>query len=132
MLSLRIQRLMDKSAIALSTACAIHCLLLPLILVALPALGSTFVGNESFHRFLIWFVFPISVLALVQGCRRHKNRIVLASGVLGLALLVATAFFGHEVLSEDGERFATVLGATVLAFGHFHNYRLCRKNKCCQ
>ncbi|WP_026733840.1 MerC domain-containing protein [Fischerella sp. PCC 9605] len=126
----RMQRLMDKTAIALSTACAIHCLFLPVVIVMLPALASTSLGGESFHRFLLWFVFPISVLALTQGCRRHKDRVVLTSGVLGLALLLVTAIAGHHVLSEEGERIATVLGATALAFGHVRNYRLCRKSKC--
>ncbi|WP_276751338.1 MerC domain-containing protein [Chlorogloeopsis fritschii] len=126
----RMQMLMDRTAIALSTACAIHCLFLPVIIVMLPALATTSVGNESFHRFLLWFVFPISALALTQGCRRHKDRIVLAFGILGLGLLMATAIVGHEVVGEEGERLATVSGAMLLAFGHIRNYRLCRKNKC--
>ncbi|MCX7594308.1 MAG: MerC domain-containing protein [Fischerella sp.] len=126
----RMQRLMDKTAIALSTVCAIHCLFLPVIIVMLPALATTSLGSESFHRFLLWFVFPISVLALMQGCHRHKDRVVVIFGVLGLALLLVTAIAGHHVLSEEGERVATVLGVTALAFGHVRNYRLCRKHKC--
>ncbi|WP_258001511.1 MerC domain-containing protein [Fischerella thermalis] len=128
--SRRMQMIMDKAAIALSTTCAIHCLFLPILLVALPALATTSVGSESFHRLLLWFAFPVSVLALTQGCRRHKDRIVIGAGVLGLALLTTTAIAGHNLLSEDGERVATALGATVLAFGHIRNYRLCNKNKC--
>ncbi len=126
----RMQTLMDKTAIAFSTACAIHCLFLPVFVIMLPALTTTSIGDESFHRLLLWFVFPISVLALTQGCRRHKNRTVLSFGVLGLLLLGIPAIVGHEVLGEVGERFVTVLGATVLAFGHVRNYKLCRKNKC--
>lgn len=126
----KMQMLMDRSAIALSTACAIHCLFLPVFVVMLPALSSTALGSESFHRFLLWFVFPISALALRQGCRRHKDKIVLMFGIIGLMLLVATAFVSEGILSENGERFLTVLGATSLAVGHIRNYRLCRKNKC--
>jgi peptidoglycan/LPS O-acetylase OafA/YrhL len=126
----KMQMLMDRSAIALSTACAIHCLFLPIFVVMLPALSSTALGSESFHRFLLWFVFPISALALRQGCRRHKDRIVLMFGILGLAILIGTAFVEEGVLNENGERFLTVLGATALAIGHIRNYRLCRKNQC--
>ncbi|RCJ15947.1 hypothetical protein A6S26_06545 [Nostoc sp. ATCC 43529] len=121
---------MDKTAIALSTACAIHCLFLPLVVVMLPVFAWTYVGSEDFHRLLLWFVFPISALALIQGCRRHKDRIVLSFGIFGLALMSATVIFGYEILSEEGERVATVLGATSLAFGHFRNYKLCLRNKC--
>jgi cytochrome c biogenesis factor len=126
----RMQMLMDRTAIALSIACAIHCLLLPVIVVMLPAIATTSVGSESFHRLLLWFVFPTSVLAVGQGCRRHKDRTVITFVFLGLGLLLGTAIFGHEFLNEEGERLATVLGATLLAFGHVCNYRLCRKNKC--
>ncbi len=128
--SARMQVLMDKTAIALSAACAIHCLVLPVIIVMLPALSTTFVGSESFHRLMVWFVFPISALALTQGCRRHKDRIVLSFGGLGLALLIATAIIGHSIFSEEFERLTTVSGAMFLAFGHLRNYQLCRKHKC--
>lgn len=121
---------MDKAAIALSTTCAIHCMFLPVLLVMLPALATTSLGSENFHRLILWFAFPVSVLALTQGCRRHKDRIVLTSGILGLVLLITTAVFGHTLLTEDGERITTVLGATALAFGHIRNYRLCDKNQC--
>ncbi|MBW4675876.1 MAG: MerC domain-containing protein [Desmonostoc geniculatum HA4340-LM1] len=117
------QMLMDKTAIALSTACAIHCLSLPLVVVMLPALATTS-GSESFHCLLLWFVFPISMLALIQGCRCHQDRIVLSFGILGLALMIATVIFGHDVLGEEYERLATVLGATSLAFGHIRNYKV--------
>ncbi|WP_460205682.1 MerC domain-containing protein [Scytonema sp. NUACC21] len=130
MLSRRMQMLMDRTAIGLSTACAIHCLFLPVVVLMLPALATTALGNESFHRIILWFVFPISGLALAQGCRCHKDRIVVAFGVLGLGVLMATTIIGHEALGEEGERFATVFGATTLAIGHFRNYRLYRKNKC--
>lgn len=130
MLNGRMQILMDKTAIALSTVCAIHCLLLPVFIIMLPALTTTFIGDEDFHRLLLWFVFPISALALTQGCRRHKNRTVLSFGILGLLLLSISVIVGHEVLGEAGDRLATVLGAIILAFGHICNYRLCRKNKC--
>ncbi len=126
----RMQMFMDKTAITLSTACAIHCLFLPVFVVMLPALGTSFFANESFHHFLLWFVVPTSVLALTQGCRRHNDRIVLTFIVLGLALLITPTILAHDVLSEDGERLTTVLGAMALAFGHIRNYRLCRKKKC--
>lgn len=43
------QEYTDNFAIGLSMLCAIHCLLLPLILVALPSLGALQLQNEAFH-----------------------------------------------------------------------------------
>ena len=129
MRSLKMQTLMDRSAIILSIACAIHCFFLPVIVVMLPALANTFLGNESFHRLLLWFVVPTSALALTQGCRRQKDQIVLTSILSGLALLTGTVIVGHSVVGEQGERIGTVLGAMILAFGHIRNYKLCCQNK---
>lgn len=128
--SVRVQRTMDKVAIALSTACAIHCLTLPILLVVLPILSTTFLGDESFHRLMLWLVFPTSIVALTQGCRRHKDRLVLVFGVLGLAILFVTATAGEEFLNEDGERIATLLGAIFMVSAHFRNYTCCRRNNC--
>jgi uncharacterized membrane protein YkvI len=128
--SIRTQRLMDKTAIALSTACAIHCLSLPILIIMLPILSTTFLGDESFHRLLLWFVFPTSVFAITQGCRRHKNWLVLLFASLGLTILLGTATLGEQVFNENSERIATVLGAMFLVFGHYRNYSCCRRNKC--
>ncbi|MGL5079335.1 MAG: MerC domain-containing protein [Waterburya sp.] len=128
--SIRVQRLMDKTAIALSTACAIHCLLLPILIIILPILSTTFLGDESFHHLMLWLVLPTSVFAISQGCRRHKDRLVLVFGSLGLMILFGTAMFGEQVLNEDSERIATVLGAMSLVFGHYRNYSRCLRSKC--
>jgi MerC mercury resistance protein len=128
--SIRVQRLMDKTAIALSTACAIHCLSLPVLIIILPILSTSFLGDESFHRLLLWFVFPTSVFAITQGCRRHKDLLVFVFGSLGLMILFGTATLGEQILNEDGERIATVLAAMSLVFGHYRNYTCCRRNNC--
>ena len=58
----------DKLAISASTVCAIHCLGLPVALVAFPAIGGTFLGDEAFHFWLIWAVVPMSLFSLSLGC----------------------------------------------------------------
>ena len=73
-----------------------HCLCLPLILSILPALGATFFGQEAFHVVLLWLVIPLSVVAHTMGCRKHKNWVVGVLGLVGLALLIVAAVFGHD------------------------------------
>jgi hypothetical protein len=116
----------DKVAIGLSTACAVHCLLLPIILILLPALGTSVFGDEIFHQWLLIAVIPTSLIALTMGCRQHKNLSVMIFGLLGLTILIPTAFFGHELLGEAGEKIASVLGAAFIALGHIQNSSLCK------
>jgi hypothetical protein len=116
----------DKVAIGLSTVCTVHCLLLPVILIMLPALSSSVFGDESFHQWLLIAVIPSSLIALTMGCRQHKNLSVMIFGLLGLAILIPTAFFGHDLLGEAGEKIASVLGAAFIALGHIRNSSLCK------
>lgn len=116
----------DKVAIGLSTVCTVHCLLLPIILVMLPALSTNIIGDEIFHQWLLIAVIPTSLIALTMGCRQHKNLSVMIFGLLGLAILIPTAFFGHELLGEAGEKIASVLGAAFIALGHIRNSSLCQ------
>lgn len=124
--------LADRTAIALSALCVVHCLVLPVVLVMLPALATLGLDNEAFHVWMTVVVLPVSALALVMGCRRHGRRWVLAVGSLGLAILILAVFAGHDVLGEVGERLMTVLGASLIAVSHYRNFRLCQRVEQCR
>ncbi len=83
--------LLDRLAISMAVVCGIHCLVTPILLVALPIIGTTFWVDENFHLWMLFLVIPTTCLALFSGCRRHKDRWVMGAGALGLSLLL-TAF----------------------------------------
>ena len=126
----QIQKFMDRVAISVSTLCILHCLVTPLLLVAVPVISSTFVADELFHKTLVAFVLPASLVALFLGCRRHRDHTVLILGSLGLVCLVLVAAVGHELLGELGEKVGTVIGGAILVAGHIRNYYLCRHDIC--
>ncbi len=126
----RYRSLLDKFAVSTSAICAIHCLTLPVLLAVFPALGATIFGQESFHVLLLWLVIPLSLVALAMGCRRHGSWLVALLGLSGLSVLVFAATLGYDLLGEDGERIATLLGATAIAAGHVRNFTLCRRADC--
>lgn len=126
----KVQTLLDRAAISASMLCMVHCLATPVLLIALPVLSSTFMADEEFHRFILMFLLPVSVVALFIGCRRHKDRGVLLLGGLGLVSLILAAWLGHDLLGESGEKVATVISGVILALGHLRNYRLCRHDRC--
>ena len=126
----KIQKKLDHVAISVSALCILHCLLTPLLLIAIPVMSSTILAEELFHKLLVALVLPVSVFALFIGCRRHRDRKVLIFGSIGLFFLVMVALFGHELLGETGEKIGTVISGAILAFGHFRNYSLCRNDGC--
>jgi len=121
------QAIFDKGAIALSLVCAVHCLALPVLAVMTPAIMGYFITDEAFHRWLAFVVIPISLFALTMGCRRHRSLMVVILGASGMAVLLFTALFGHDVLGEAGEKLATLIGAGLIAAAHYQNYRLCQQ-----
>ena len=119
----------DNLAISLSVLCALHCLLLPVAIIFLPAISATFVGSEDFHKTMLYFVIPSSVIALSLGCKMHGKYHVYLYGFLGILTLIIAAFFAHDYFGENGETFLTLLGAGIISYGHFRNQKLCAE--CC-
>lgn len=120
----------DKAAIIFSTACTVHCLLIPILVVAFPVIASTFFGDEGFHIILLWLILPTSLIALALGCRAHKDVRVIALGVTGLCFVIAAALAGHSYFGEFGERVVTMAGSGFLILGHVRNQRLCSHDHC--
>ena len=119
-----IQTTMDKTAIGFSIACILHCILTPIALILFPAmLASSPLAGEGFHKLMLLAVIPTSVIALGIGCRKHGNLNVIYLCTLGLTILLAAGLFG-EILGENGEVVGTIIGAIVLAVGHFRNHNL--------
>ena len=121
---------LDKSSVGLSTVCAVHCLLMPVAVVMLPSLAALPFADERFHVLLVFFVLPLSTVALTMGCRKHRSWRVMAVGVVGLVLLLGAALAGHDLLGELTEKSATVIGAGLVALSHVMNFRKCRALDC--
>lgn len=128
-----LQRYSDRLAIGLSLACTIHCLATPFLLAILPSLAVLQLESESFHLWMLVAVIPISLFALLFGCKRHKRYRVLAFGSMGVALMV-TALFGDMLFAHAHERAEwfekalTLIGAGFVAYGHVQNFSLCRQH----
>ena len=121
----------DKFAVMLSGICILHCLLAPVLLTLLPILSvSAFVEDLVFHKLMLWLVLPTSAIALVLGCRKHRDFSILLTGAAGMLMLILIAFWAHSLLSANGEKIATTAAGILLAFSHYLNYRACNSISC--
>lgn len=124
------QKLGDKTAIGLSLLCLVHCLALPVIFMLLPTFaGITFFTDESFHRWMLYAVIPVSSAALLIGYSHHKKLQTLLIGLLGIIILVVAVSLGHDILGRMGEVVLTVAGSLAMTLGHIVNYRLSSRHK---
>ncbi len=126
----RVRATADWFGIVASAACAIHCIVLPALLVTGTVLPASLLGDESFHAAMLWVILPAAILAFGIGCRRHKDLWVLALGAIGLTGMVLAVAIVHDIAGEFGERIVTLVSAAVLITAHYRNFQLCRSSGC--
>ena len=123
------QKIIDNLGITISSACAIHCVLLPAILIIAPY---SFFASHEFHETLIYFIIPFAAIAFFMGCRKHGDIKVLLMGSAGIILLISSLLI-HQVFHSEqhSEEFLTVLitvaGSMMLIISHLRNRRLCQQ-----
>ena len=142
---------LDSLAISMSVICAVHCLLTPVLLALLPIISTTFWVHENFHLWMIFLVVPTTSIAVIMGCRKHKDKMVALLSITGLTFILFIAIYQYSFHAGNpvadcgicpscsqlgfGNFFnlTTILnslGGLFLASAHFRNYKLCRKEKC--
>ncbi len=123
------QKIIDNLGITISSACAIHCVLLPAILIIAPY---SFFASHEFHETLVYFIIPFAAIAFFMGCRKHGDIKVLLMGSAGIILLISSLLI-HEVFHSEqhSEEFLTVLitiaGSMMLIISHLRNRKLCQQ-----
>ncbi len=120
-------RILDRTAVALSGLCLLHCLALPVVIVLLPFANE--LGDGHWHAQMLIVVVPVSVVAFALGFRHHRSGQVMAVGALGLLLLVIGGTVVHTHYGIAADRAFTMAGSLILAIAHFHNNRLTRHQR---
>ena len=121
----KIQSLLDKFAMSFSLICALHCLLTPILLLLLPAFASSLLASEAFHIGMLVVIVPTSLMALYVSCSASTNKHIIAWVVSGLLCLVV-AILLEERFGDAFETNVTLLGALLVAIGHYKNFKQCR------
>jgi hypothetical protein len=121
---------LDRIGVFLSATCLLHCLALPVLLTIAPITQTGLMDEQTFHLVLVWFILPVSLIALGIGCRQHKDLIIVLLGGTGLSLLLFAGLLGHTYLSPPTERVLTVVAGLILAAAHLRNFKICRATNC--
>ena len=124
--------LVDRMAVSLSLLCLMHCLVMPLLLIALPSLAISVFASENVHLWLVYAVIPSSLFALGMGCRQHRRGLFLLIGLAGLSLLTLGILVEHIGWDHAFEQLFTAAGAILIALAHVLNFRACRKSANCE
>lgn len=120
----------DGLGMTASSMCIAHCVLMPLAIALLPAVGLSFLAGEEIHRFLVLGMIGIAALSFGLGYPMHHRKPVLGLMATGLGLLLLAVFSdGH--LSEIWETGFTIVGGMVMVSAHWLNRSFCRSCVVC-
>ncbi|MCH8493741.1 MAG: MerC domain-containing protein [Idiomarina sp.] len=112
---------LDKAGIIVAVLCALHCLLVPVVLPTLALMGLSFLGYELFERIILGLSLFIGGIAVVMGMRHHQSWFPLLFLVLGGVL-----YFNKDAFGHGWEPLMIVSGAALIVVAHILNLYLCR------
>jgi hypothetical protein len=116
----------DFWGILASGACAVHCLIIPILLT-----GGAFAGLSWFHSAWVEWSFIAAALffagwSLLRSYPRHRNIRPLAVAGAGFLLLAAGRF-----AAGDMEHYWTAAGGILIAAAHVVNWRVRSRDEAC-
>jgi len=78
---------LDRIGGLASTACAIHCLIAPVLFLTLPAFAEIWAHPASHALMAIWVV-PMALTVVIHGYRKHRQKWVSAAALVGIACIL--------------------------------------------
>jgi len=115
---------LDGVGIVLSTACAVHCVLTPLLVVSASQGVLHWLASEQVESAFLTLALTTALVALGCGWRQHRR--LESIGLFAVAAAMVSA--GRTLVSDQAERVLVVGGGLMVALAHVVNASLCR---CC-
>jgi hypothetical protein len=123
--------MLDKAGMIASITCAIHCMIMPLVITLLPIFGLSLFATEEFEWILLMISAMLGITSLCFGFRKHKSFKAFSFLGIGLTFLVIGRL-AHEHVSHfrvftfDIYLLFLVAGAILVALSHWLNNKLCK------
>lgn len=106
---------LDRIAIGVSGLCLVHCLATS-VLLALASTAGGMLVHPVIHEVGLGVAVLLGAVALGRGALQHEMWMPLAMGSLGLGVM--TGAISLHSSGEDLEALWTIIGVSLLAFGH--------------
>lgn len=119
--------MLDKIGITATSLCALHCIMLPILLPLLPLVGLSFLADHTWEHVFLLMTAALGTVALFSGFKRYHKRLY---PFYLLYLGVALYWIKHD-FSEDVEALFIIGGASLIIAAHYMNIKLCESCKQC-
>lgn len=112
-----------KLGFLLSTACLIHCLLLPVVLIFSPMIGHQFHMSFFSEMMIYSLAFVFGITSLKRDFNRHKNTLPIILFIAGFVAILLS----HLVTVQAIIILTLIVGSICLIGGQMINFKLHRK-----
>ena len=119
--------MLDRIGITATSLCALHCILLPILLPMLPLLGLSFLADHAWEHVFLLLTAALGTIALFSGFKRYHKRLY---PFYLLYLGIALYWIKHNFAPEYSP-FFIIGGASLIVAAHFINIKLCNSCKQC-
>jgi hypothetical protein len=121
---------LDRVGAIVSWICAVHCLIVPILVASLPLVGLSFLASETTEYFLIGLSVMIGAVSLLPAYyKRHRKIRTLLFFIAGITLVISADIVFEENLV--GKIVTIAAGAFCITAAHFINRRFCRMCPAC-
>jgi hypothetical protein len=124
---------LDRIGFCMSSICAVHCICLPLLIVAVPFLAGTWIVNRELEMIFAICSVVFALGCSICSCRAHKKYWLPAIALVGGIILLGAHYTAPAICcSKDlswPHFLGTALGGGLLAGTHFINLSI---SKCDQ
>lgn len=120
----------DLLGIAASLACALHCLMGPLLFIAMPYFGNHLFGGVLTHHALVIASTFFCLLSIYLAAKNNGNPKTLILFITGLVCLFTATFFLPKNLHGQYELYILAVGSLALISGHAINFL--NFGQCCE
>jgi hypothetical protein len=118
---------LDRIGITATSLCALHCILLPVLLPALPLLGLSFLADHAWEHVFLLITAILGTVALFSGFKKYHRKIY----PFYLLFLGVVIYWIKHDFSEDIQAYFIVVGASLIVAAHLINLKLCNSCKKC-
>lgn len=121
----------DKIGFAASSICAVHCMIVPLVITLMPFISLGFIESEAFENTFFIASMICGLGAVCFGNTFKKNKLIFFILSFGM-LLLWLANFAHERNWNPQSSLIMIFAGIFMCLGHWLNNKLCNSCHSCR
>ncbi|MEE2715105.1 MAG: MerC domain-containing protein [Verrucomicrobiota bacterium] len=119
--------LYDRAGLFASSVCAVHCIVMPWLIMLLPVLAGTIFTSAKIENIFVGFSISLATFCGYQGCLKHSKWLIMLPVVIGSIVLFSVRLTAPTICCLDDISWLHALGSAfgggLLASTHFLNLK---------